>query len=139
MFTKNAIQLTGNVAAAPETRVVGETTVTRARLMHNETVKKASGEMMERLVVIDLDIWGKRGEAFAKHVTSKVPVFVEGRLQYERWEKDGQARSRLLLRVVDWQFLAVKGAGAGETQKGEQRGEQTGEQKGEQKGGRKVA
>lgn len=126
MFTKNAIQLTGNVAAAPETRIVGQTTVTRARLMHNETVKKPSGESMDRLVVIDLDIWGKRGEAFAKHVTSKVPVFVEGRLQYERWEKDGQARSRLLVRVVDWQFLAMKGSGEGsgegETQEGQKRG-----------------
>lgn len=124
MFTKNTIQLTGNVVASPATRSVGETSVTRARLVHNDRVKKQNGEVVERMVVVDLDVWGKRGEAFAKYVTTKVPVYIEGKLQYEQWEKDGQARSKLLVRVTDWQFLAVKGAAdhaAGEKEGGERR------------------
>ena len=108
MFTKNSIQLTGNIAKAPETRQAGDTTVTRARLIHNETIRKADGETVERMVAIDLDIWGKRGEAFAQHVTSKVPVCVEGKLQLDQWEKDGKPQSRLLIRVDDWQFLSAK-------------------------------
>ena len=108
MFTKNSIQLTGNIAKAPETRQAGDTTVTRARLIHNESIRKADGETVERLVAIDLDIWGKRGEAFAKHVTSKVPVCVEGKLQLDQWEHEGKPQSRLLIRVEDWQFLASK-------------------------------
>ncbi len=108
MFTKNQIILTGNIAKDPETRKAGETTVTRARLMHNEEIRKSDGEVVKRLVAIDLDIWGKRGEAFAKHVTSKVPVCIEGKLQLDQWEADGEKRSRLLIRVEDWQFLAAK-------------------------------
>ena len=107
MFQKNTIQLTGNITKAPETRTAGEATVTRARLIHNETIRKADGETVERVVGVDLDIWGKRGEAFAEHVTSKVPVYVEGRLQLDQWEKDGKPQSRLLVRVEDWQFLAA--------------------------------
>ena len=107
MFTKNSIQLTGNIAKAPETRQAGDTTVTRARLIHNESIRKADGETVERLVAIDLDIWGKRGEAFAKHVTSKVPVCVEGKLQLDQWEHEGKPHSRLLIRVNDWQFLTA--------------------------------
>ena len=87
MFTKNLIQLTGNITKAPETRKAGEATVTRARLIHNETIRKADGETIERVVAVDLDIWGKRGEAFATHVTSKTPVFIEGRLQHDQWEQ----------------------------------------------------
>ena len=110
MFTKNLITLTGNVAKNPEMQTVGETTVTRARLLHNEKIRKADGSTVERMVAIDLDIWGKRGEAFAKHVTSKVPVCIEGKLQLDQWETDGEKRSRLLIRVEDWQFLMAKPA-----------------------------
>lgn len=108
MFSKNLIQLTGNITKAPETRQAGDATVTRARLIHNESIRKADGETVERVVAVDLDIWGKRGEAFAEHVTSKTPVYIEGRLQLDQWEQDGQPRSRLLVRVDDWQFLAPK-------------------------------
>ena len=108
MFTKNTIQLTGNITKPAETRKAGETTVTRARLIHNESIRKADGETVERVVAVDLDIWGKRGEAFAEHITTKTPVYVEGRLQLDQWEQDGEPRSRLLIRVEDWQFLAAK-------------------------------
>lgn len=117
MFTKNTIQLTGNITKAPETRKAGEVTVTRARLIHNESIRKADGETVERLVAVDLDIWGKRGEAFAEHVTSKTPVYIEGRLQLDQWEQDGQPRSRLLVRVEDWQFLAPKSEAASHADK----------------------
>jgi single-strand DNA-binding protein len=108
MFTKNTIQLTGNITKAAETKKAGDTTVTRARLMHNETYRKADGETAERVVAVDLDIWGKRGEAFAKHITTKTPVYIEGGLQLDQWEQDGEKRSRLLVRVDDWQFLTAK-------------------------------
>jgi single-strand DNA-binding protein len=109
MFTRNHIQLTGNIAKPAETRAAGETTVTRVRLMHNDTIRKADGETVERLVAIDVEIWGKRGTAFAEHVTTKTPVFIEGRMQLDQWQaEDGSPRSRLLVRVDDWQFIAPR-------------------------------
>lgn len=107
MFNKNLIQLTGNVTDTPETRTAGGTTVTRARLIHNETYRKDDGTTTERIVAVDLDVWGKRGEAFAKHINPKVPVYVEGRLQLDQWEHEGTPRSRLLVRVLDWQFIGA--------------------------------
>ena len=50
------------------------------------------------------------GEAFAEHITTKTPVYIEGRLQLDQWEQDGEPRSRLLIRVEDWQFLMAKSA-----------------------------
>lgn len=108
MFTKNRVELTGNIAKQPETRTAGETTVTRARLLHNESISRPEGDPVERLVAIDLEIWGRRGEAFANLVTSKTPIHAEGRLQMDQWEQNGQSRTRLLLRVDDWQFLLPK-------------------------------
>ena len=111
MLTKNMLQLTGNVTKPAETRAVGETSVTKARLVHNETVRKADGTTVDKLVAIDLEIWGKRGEAFARFVTSKVPVFIEGKLQLDQWEHEGKPQSRILVRVEDWQFLMPKAQG----------------------------
>ena len=108
MFTKNNIQITGNITRDPETREVGETTVTSARLIHNEKFKKSDGGTAERVVAVDIEVWGKRGEAFADYVSPKVPVCVEGKLQLDQWEQDGAKRSRLVVRVEDWQFLMAK-------------------------------
>ena len=111
MFTRNRIEITGNITKAAETVKAGETTVTKARLMHNEVIRRSEGDPIKRLVAIDLEIWGKRGEAFARHITTKTPVHIEGRLQLDQWQADGETRSRLLIRVDDWQFIAPKAQG----------------------------
>ena len=112
MYTRNRIEITGNITKTPETVTAGDTTVTKARLIHNESIRKADGATVEKMVAIDLEIWGKRGEAFAKHVTTKSPVAIEGKLQLDQWEKDGEPRSRLVIRVEDWQFIAPKSSEA---------------------------
>jgi single-strand DNA-binding protein len=106
MFTRNRIEITGNITKPAETREAGDATVTSARLIHNDQIRKADGSVEEKIVAIDLEIWGKRGVAFAEHVTTKAPVYIEGRLKLDQWEADGQKHSRLLVRVDDWQFLA---------------------------------
>ncbi|MDA0810809.1 MAG: single-stranded DNA-binding protein [Verrucomicrobia bacterium] len=107
MFQTNKIQLTGNITKAPETRQAGDSTVTSARLMHNMEFPKGDGEFVERIAAIDLEIWGKRGEAFARHINTKTPVYVDGYLLLDQWEHEGKPHSRLLIRVNDWQFLTA--------------------------------
>lgn len=109
MFQRNRLELTGHIAQPAVTTQAGEASVTRARLIHNETVHRAGGDPIETLTAIDLEIWGRRGKAFAEHVTSKTPVYIEGRLQLDQWETEGgERRHKLLVRVTDWQFLARK-------------------------------
>ena len=108
MYACNCIRLTGNIAKPPIPSRAGTTSVTRARLIHNETVERASGEPLERLTAVEIEIWGKRGEAFAEYVTTKTPVFIEGSLQLAEWEKDGERLFRHFIRVTDWQFLLPK-------------------------------
>ena len=108
MFKRNRIELTGNLACAAQTEQAGEATVTRARIIHNESVYRAGGDPIEQLVAIDIEIWGRRGKAFEHHVTTKTPVYIEGRLQLDEWGKGGQRHYRLFVRVSDWQFLGPK-------------------------------
>lgn len=108
MFNRNRIELTGNIVQAAHTTAAGEATVTHARIIYSESVASNGGDPVTWLTAIDLEIWGRRGKAFAKHVTTKTPIYIEGRLQLDQWESDGKRRSKLFIRVSDWQFLASK-------------------------------
>ncbi len=109
MFQRNRIELTGNIAKPAKTAKAGESTVTRARLIHNERIRRAGGgDPIELLTAVEFEIWGRRGEAFERHVTTKTPVYIEGRLQLDEWEKGGERFFKLFVRVTDWQFLTRK-------------------------------
>jgi single-stranded DNA-binding protein len=110
MFKRNRIELTGNIAKPAKTHQAGEATVTRARLIHNESIQRDARDKLELLTAVEIEIWGRRGKAFEKHVTTKSPVYIEGQLQLSEWEQDGERHFRLFVRVTDWQFLAPKTA-----------------------------
>ncbi len=108
MFARNRIELTGNIAKPSKTTTVGETTVTRARLIHSESLDRAGSETRERLTAVEIEVLGIAGEAFAQHVTTKKPIYIEGSLQLAEWEKEGRRLFRHFIRVSNWQFLLPK-------------------------------
>ena len=108
MFKRNRIELTGNITKPATTAEFGDSTLTRVRLIHNETIPRKDADPIEQLTAVDIEIWGKRGAAFEEHVTTKTPVYIEGQLRLDEWEKDGQRFFKLFVRVNDWQFLAPK-------------------------------
>lgn len=108
MLNRNRIELTGNIVKPPQSSRAGRAIVVRARLIHNNNITRASGDPIERLTAVDIEIWGKRGVAFDQHVTSKTPILIEGTLQLAEWEKDGERFFRNFIRVSNWQFLLPK-------------------------------
>jgi single-stranded DNA-binding protein len=108
MFSRNRIELTGNIVKPPHSARVGRALVVRARLINNSNVTRERGDPIERLTAVDIEIWGKRGVAFYQHVTSKTPILIEGTLQLTEWEKDGERFFRNFIRISNWQFLLPK-------------------------------
>lgn len=109
MFAINRIEITGNITKPAKTTPVGETSVTRARIVHDETVKRAEGQdPLELVTAIEIEIWGRSGQHFEAFVTPKTPVYIEGKLQLNEWEQDGERRFKLSVRVTRWQFLLPK-------------------------------
>lgn len=51
--------------------------------------------------------WWKPNGALA-YVSKGTPVLVEGELQTQRWEKDGQQRSKMIVRVRSLQLIGGK-------------------------------
>ena len=44
---------------------------------------------------VDITTWGNQAENSSKYLSKGSPVFVEGRLNFGSWEKDGEKRNKL--------------------------------------------
>ena len=57
----------------------------------------------------DVRLWGKQADSLSKYLTKGGQVAVIGELVQERWEKDGEKRSKVLVNANRVQLLGSKG------------------------------
>lgn len=70
---------------------------------------KKNGDAWEDVAhFFDLTLLGKRGEALMQYLNKGQQVVIQGKLQQDRWEKDGQKRSRVKILVTDIQLVGSK-------------------------------
>lgn len=113
MSSYNKVILMGNLTRDPELRFTqNNVAICKIGLAVNRRFKDQSGEWRDEATFIDVTIFGKRGEAFARFHSKGKPAFVEGRLQYDTWEdQSGQKRSKLYVVAENWEFV---GGGRGQ-------------------------
>ena len=93
---KNLVILIGRIAAAPETRQSGETSVTnfnlvtdRPKLVDGKTVKNDKGYTDTIPEFHRITAFNGLGQTVAKHKAKGDVVEVQGRLHYSKWtDKD---------------------------------------------------
>jgi len=71
----------------------------------NRKYKTTDGKEKEEVCFVDVVVWNKQAEACSDYLKKGSPVLVEGRLQYETWEKDGAKKNRLRVIAERIQFL----------------------------------
>lgn len=74
-------------------------------LANNRRYSKSNGEPATETTYLDCEIWGKQAETLAKHTKKGTPLLIQGSLKNDNWEKDGQKRSRIVIRVERFDFL----------------------------------
>jgi single-strand DNA-binding protein len=90
--------LIGNLTRDPDVKVLPSgSTIAEFGLAINRSWTQ-DGVKKEEATFIDVVMFGKVGEIAGKWLRKGKPVYVEGRLKLEQWEKDGEKRSKL--RVV---------------------------------------
>lgn len=67
-----------------------------------------SNSKHEESCFIDCTCWGKLAEAVNEHVGKGDPLYVEGNLKQERWEKDDEKRTKHVLSLRRVVFLKPK-------------------------------
>lgn len=108
MANVNRCTFIGNLTKTPEVRVTsGGLTICQFSIAINRSWKSESGEKKEEVTYIDLEAWGKTGEAIAKYMDKGRPIYVESRAKLDQWEdkntKEKQRRMKFI--VESFQFL----------------------------------
>src|SRR4051812_10593967 len=120
MAQLNKVMLIGNLTRDPEVRYTPKgSAVADIGIATNRTWRTESGEEKEEVCYVNVVVWGKQAEAAGKFLKKGRPIFVEGRLQFESWEKNGEKRSSLKVHCERLQFLGSSG-GRGEEGPGEE-------------------
>lgn len=74
--------------------------------------KKAGEEWVEEVSFFDIVFWGKMGESINQYLVKGKQVAVAGELRQNRWEQDGQPRSKVEIIATNLQLLgSSQGAG----------------------------
>jgi single-strand DNA-binding protein len=115
MASFNKVILVGNVTRDIELRYIPSgMAVVDIGLAVNDRRKTANGEWVEEATFVDVTLWGRTAEVASEYLSKGSPILVEGRLKLDRWETDGQKRSKLRVVGEKMQMLgAASGSGGG--------------------------
>lgn len=111
MANLNRVMLMGNLTRDPEMRHTQTgASVVEFGIAINETWKdKNTGEKREKTCFVDCKAWGRVGEVINEYMSKGRSIYVEGNLDFEQWEQEGQKRSKLKVNVTSFQFIDGKG------------------------------
>lgn len=107
MANLNKVFLMGNLTRDPELRYAPSgLAITTFSMAINRTWTSKEGEKKEEVCFVEVNAFGKTAEVIAEYFGKGKPIFIEGRLVFNRWEtKDGQKRSTLKVSADSFQFI----------------------------------
>jgi single-strand DNA-binding protein len=109
MSSVNKVILIGRLGKDPETRYMpnGEA-VTNAALATSENWKDKSGEKQEKTEWHNLVFYRRLAEIAGEYLKKGSQVYIEGKLQTRKWEKDGVTRYSTEIIVNEMTMLGGK-------------------------------
>jgi single-strand DNA-binding protein len=112
----NKVILIGRLGKDPETRYMpnGEA-VTNVAMATSENWKDKSGEKQEKTEWHNLVFYRRLAEIAGEYLKKGSQVYIEGKLQTRKWEKDGVTRYTTEIIVNEMTMLGGKSQGGGES------------------------
>jgi single-strand DNA-binding protein len=108
MASFNKVFLMGNLTRDPEIRTLPSGShLAEMTVAVNHKFKLADGTEREETCFARVTVFGRQAETCGQYLRKGRPVFVEGRLKTEEWEKDGKTVSRLAIIAERVQFLGA--------------------------------
>jgi single-strand DNA-binding protein len=123
MASLNEVKLIGYLGQDPEKRFLPDGTPTaRLSLATTESWKTDSGEKKERTEWHRVICYGRLGEICSEYLTKGRQVYIDGRLQTRKWNKDGQDHYTTEIVARKMLMLGVSGKGQANGQASEPAG-----------------
>lgn len=96
MASFNRVMLMGNLTRDIELRYLPSgMAVSEFGLAVNDKRKNSDGQWVEDVNFFDITLFGRTAEVASEYLSKGSPIFIEGRLKHDTWEKDGQKRSKV--------------------------------------------
>jgi single-strand DNA-binding protein len=75
--------------------------------------KKNGDQWVDEPSFFDITLWGRQGESINQYLVKGKLIGVDGELRQDRWEQDGQNRSKVEIVANNIQLLGGSGGGNG--------------------------
>jgi len=109
MSSYNKIILVGNLTRDIEIRYTqGGSAIGNTGIAVTKKFKSQNGEQKEKTLFVDLTFFGRSAEIANQYLRKGSKVLIDGELQLDQWEKDGQKRSKHSIHVQNMQMLDSK-------------------------------
>ena len=106
MSSFNKILLMGNITRDPQLKYLpSNTPVVEFGLAVNRKFKRQDGSPGEEVMFVDCNAFARTAEVINQYFHKGDPIFIEGRLQLDTWEKDGQKRSKHKVFIESFEFV----------------------------------
>lgn len=122
----NVVVLVGRLTRDAELKYTKSgTAIARFSLAVNRS-RKQDDQWVDETSFFDIDFWGKGAEAGNRYLTKGQQVAVEGELRQDRWEQDGQPRSKVIVNASNVRLMGSSSGnqGSGPSTKGQPYGAQ---------------
>lgn len=107
----NKAIISGNLTRDPELRVTqsGTPVLSMGVAVNDRRKNPTTGEWEDCPNFVDCTMFGKRAESLEKRLSKGSKVFLEGKLRWSQWERDGSKRSKIEIVVEDIDLCSPKG------------------------------
>jgi single-strand DNA-binding protein len=110
----NKVILVGRLGRDPEVKSTPSgTTVTKFSVATDEKFTDRNGEKQERTEWHNCEAWGKLGDICGQYLRKGKLVYIEGRINTDKWEKDGQTKYFTKVKVNEMKMLDRGGDAGG--------------------------
>ena len=109
MSNFNQVILMGNLTRDPKVAFLpNQTPVVEFGMAVNRKWKKEDGSYGEEVLYIECVVYGRRAEVINDNFQKGKPIFVQGRLKLEQWQKDDVTHSRIRVVVDNFEYVDSK-------------------------------
>lgn len=107
----NHVVLVGNLTRDAELRYLNSgTSVMNFSIAVNRS-RKQGDQWVDEPSFFDVELFGRQAEAIQRFMVKGKQVGVQGELRQDRWEQDGQNRSKVKVHAINLQLLGGAGGG----------------------------
>ncbi|MDA3823281.1 MAG: single-stranded DNA-binding protein [Bacteroidales bacterium] len=97
MNNLNSILIEGNLTKDPDLSYTSSSAAVCKFPIAVNRKYKVNDQMQDEVSYIDIEAWNKIAESCSQYLTKGRGVRVVGRLKQERWQQNGQNRSKIII------------------------------------------